>query len=101
MKGALIRLTPTEYDLLKYMIQNAGKVLTHRMLLTAVWGPGYADQTQYLRVFVRQLRRKLEEEPARPRFILTYAGVGYRFVDKHEHDHGLNGDVASRTTAAG
>jgi two-component system, OmpR family, KDP operon response regulator KdpE len=75
----LIQLTPTEYDLLKYLIEHAGKVVTHRMLLEAVWGPGYADQTQYLRVFVGHLRKKLEPEPTQPRFIVTDPGVGYRF----------------------
>ena len=75
----VVKLTPTEYDLLKYLIENADKVLTHRMLLAAVWGPGYVDQAQYLRVFVGQLRRKLEKNRARPRFILTDPGVGYRF----------------------
>lgn len=79
MENTLVPLTPTEYDLLKYLIEHAGKVLTHRMLLEAVWGPGYADQTQYLRVFVGHLRKKLEPEPTRPRFILTDPGVGYRF----------------------
>jgi two-component system KDP operon response regulator KdpE len=73
LRGEEVKLTPTEYDLLKYMIEHAGKVLTHRMLLTA-----YSDQTQYLRVFVGQLRKKLEKDPARPRFILTDPGVGYR-----------------------
>ncbi|ALA57914.1 response regulator transcription factor [Nitrospira moscoviensis] len=76
---APVKLTPTEYDLLKYMIEHAGKVLTHRMLLQAVWGPAYAEQAQYLRVFVGQLRRKLESRPERPRFIVTDPGVGYRF----------------------
>jgi two-component system, OmpR family, KDP operon response regulator KdpE len=79
LAGAQVKLTPTEYDLLKYLIQNAGKVLTHRMLLTAVWGPQHARDAQYLRVFVGQLRKKLEKEPARPRYILTDPGVGYRF----------------------
>jgi two-component system KDP operon response regulator KdpE len=79
LNGELVKLTPTEYDLLKHMIENAGKVLTHRMLLTVVWGPAYADQAQYLRVFVGQLRKKLEKNPARPQFILTDPGVGYRF----------------------
>ena len=79
LKGESVRLTPTEYDLLKYMIENAGKVLTQKMLLTAVWGPAYSDQAQYLRVFVGQLRKKLEKNPASPRFILTDLGVGYRF----------------------
>ena len=74
-----VKLTPTEYDLLKYMIEHAGKVLTHRMLLQAVWGQAYVDQAQYLRVFIGQLRKKLEPDPTRPRFILTDPGVGYRF----------------------
>ncbi len=74
-----VKLTPTEYDLLKYMIQYAGKVLTHRTLLTAIWGETYADQAQYLRVFIGQLRKKLEQNTARPKYILTDPGVGYRF----------------------
>ena len=79
LSGEAVKLTPTEYDLLKYMIENAGKVLTQKMLLSAVWGPAYSDQAQYLRVFVGQLRKKLEKNPASPRFILTDLGVGYRF----------------------
>ncbi|WP_455245827.1 response regulator transcription factor [Petrachloros mirabilis] len=79
LDGIPIRLTPTEYDLLKYMIEHSGKVLTHRMLLQEVWGQAYVDQAQYLRVFVGQLRKKLEKDPTRPRFILTDPGVGYRF----------------------
>jgi two-component system KDP operon response regulator KdpE len=74
-----IKLTPMEYELLKYMVQNAGRVLTRRMLLTAVWGPGHEDDTQSLRVLVRQLRKKIEKIPAKPCFILTDPGVGYRF----------------------
>jgi two-component system KDP operon response regulator KdpE len=74
-----VKLTPTEYDLLKYMIEHAGKVLTHRMLLQEVWGQAYVDQAQYLRVFIGQLRKKIEKIPTRPRFILTDPGVGYRF----------------------
>ena len=74
-----IKLTPMEYELLKYMVQNAGRVLTRRMLLTAVWGPGHEDETQSLRVLVRQLRKKIEKIPAKPCFILTDPGVGYRF----------------------
>jgi len=77
--GNLVTLTPTEYELLKHMVHNVGKVLTHRMLLHAVWGPAYVEQTQYLRVFVRYLRKKLEKNPARPTFIVTDSGVGYRF----------------------
>ncbi|BCA53594.1 DNA-binding response regulator in two-component regulatory system with KdpD [Nitrospira sp. KM1] len=79
VNGEPVKLTPTEYDLLKYMIEHAGKVLTHRMLLEAVWGEAYSDQAQYLRVFVGQLRKKIEKAPARPSFILTDPGVGYRF----------------------
>ena len=79
LDGKSVKMTPTEYDLLKYMIEHAGKVLTHRMLLQEVWGPAYAEQAQYLRVFVGQLRKKIETDPTRPRFIITDPGVGYRF----------------------
>ena len=79
-----VKLTPTEYDLLKYMIEHAGKVLTHRMLLKEVWGDAYIDQAQYLRVFIGQLRKKLEQDPTRPRFIITDPGVGYRFSGDRE-----------------
>jgi two-component system, OmpR family, KDP operon response regulator KdpE len=79
-----VKLTPTEYDLLKYMIEHAGKVLTHRMLLEAIWGQAYLDQAQYLRVFIGQLRRKIEKTPARPSFIITDPGVGYRFCAEPE-----------------
>ena len=79
MSDEPIKLTPMEYELLKYMVQNAGRVLTRRMLLTAVWGPGHEDDTQSLRVLVRQLRKKIEKIPAKPCFILTDPGVGYRF----------------------
>jgi two-component system, OmpR family, KDP operon response regulator KdpE len=79
LSGEPIKLTPMEYELLKYMVQNAGRVLTRRMLLTAVWGPGHEEDTQSLRVLVRQLRKKIELTPAQPRFILTDPGVGYRF----------------------
>ncbi|GJL56302.1 MAG: DNA-binding response regulator [Nitrospirales bacterium] len=75
-----VKLTPTEYDLLKYMIQYTGKVLTHRTLLTAIWGDAYANQAQYLRVFIGQLRKKIERNTARPQYILTDPGVGYRFA---------------------
>lgn len=80
--GQPVRLTPIEYDLLNYMIQHADKVLTHRMLLQEVWGQAYVDQAQYLRVFVGRLRRKLEKNPTRPRFIVTDPGVGYRFCSE-------------------
>jgi two-component system KDP operon response regulator KdpE len=77
--GELVHLTPKEYDLLKYMIEHAGKALTHRTLLTAVWGVAHARQAQYLRVFVSQLRKKIEPNLDRPVLILTEPGVGYKF----------------------
>jgi two-component system, OmpR family, KDP operon response regulator KdpE len=73
-----VHLTPLEYRLLVHLAQHAGKVLTHRQILKEVWGPGAMGQTQYLRVFMAQLRRKVEEDPARPLLLLTEAGVGYR-----------------------
>jgi two-component system KDP operon response regulator KdpE len=77
--SADIHLTPTEYDLLIALATHAGKVLTHQWLLSQVWGAGYADSIQNLHVFISQLRRKIEPDPARPRFIVTEPGVGYRF----------------------
>lgn len=77
--GEEIHLTPTEYEVLKYLARHAGKVITHRMLLQQVWGPEHVDETQYLHVFMSQLRRKIEPQPARPQYILTEPGVGYRF----------------------
>jgi two-component system KDP operon response regulator KdpE len=76
---AAIHLTPTEYRLLEAFVTNPGKLLTHRWLLQRVWGSGYATEHQYLRVFIRQLRSKLADDPARPRFIVTEAGLGYRW----------------------
>ena len=76
--GAEAHLTPTEYEVLKYLAINAGKVVTHRTLLRAVWGPQYEDEAHYLRVFVGQLRRKIEPDPSRPRYLLTEPGIGYR-----------------------
>ncbi len=73
-----VRLTPTEYEVLKYLAINADKVVTHRTLLRAVWGPEYEDEAHYLRVFVGQLRRKIEPNPSRPRYLLTEPGIGYR-----------------------
>ena len=83
VNGELVKLTPKEYDLLKYLSQNEGKVLTHRMILTALWGPAHEGQAQYLRVFVSQLRKKLGEDPTRPQFIQTDPGVGYRFASEN------------------
>lgn len=74
-----LHLTPTEYDLLRLLATHAGRVLTHSMIMREVWGAGYAEDTQVLRVFIGQLRRKLGDDPARPRYILTEPGVGYRF----------------------
>jgi two-component system KDP operon response regulator KdpE len=78
--GEEVRLTPKQYDLLKLLAQAGGRVLTHRMILERIWGPAHVDDTQYLRVYVRQLREKLGDDPASPRYILTEPGVGYRFI---------------------
>jgi two-component system KDP operon response regulator KdpE len=74
-----VRLTPTEFELLRQLMLNAGKVLTHRTLLRAVWGPEYGEEADYLRVYVRQLRLKVETEPSKPRYIITEPGIGYVF----------------------
>jgi two-component system KDP operon response regulator KdpE len=76
--GAEVRLTPIEYKMLALLAKHAGKVVTHRQLLTEIWGPNHTEQTHYLRVHMVQLRRKLEVESARPRFVITEPGVGYR-----------------------
>jgi two-component system KDP operon response regulator KdpE len=78
--GAEVKLSPKEYDLLRLLVENAGKVLTHRHLLAKVWGPAHTEDAQYLRVFIRSLRHKLEADPARPALILTEPGVGYRLA---------------------
>jgi two-component system KDP operon response regulator KdpE len=80
VRGEQIHLTPTEYDLLHYLAQNKGKVITHRELLQHVWGPEYGDEREYLRVFISQVRKKIEDDPVRPKLILTEPGVGYRFT---------------------
>lgn len=77
--GEEVRLTPKEFDLLAHLVRNAGKVLTHRALLGAVWGGDYTEQHEYLRVFIGQLRKKIEQDPSNPRYILTEPWVGYRF----------------------
>jgi two-component system KDP operon response regulator KdpE len=79
--GTPVQLTPHEYDLLRLLARNEGKLLTHQTILREVWGRAYADESHYLHVYVSQLRRKLEPDPARPRYILTEPGVGYRLVD--------------------
>jgi two-component system KDP operon response regulator KdpE len=82
--GRLVHLTPHEFRLLRLLVQNEGKLLTHRSILREVWGPAYGDESNYLHVYVSQLRRKLEPDPARPRFLLTEPGAGYRFVGGSE-----------------
>lgn len=77
-----VKLTSTEYNLLALFAKNEGKVLTHQYVLKEVWGPSYANETQYLRVFVAQLRKKIEEDPNHPKYIITESGVGYRFTAK-------------------
>jgi two-component system KDP operon response regulator KdpE len=79
LKKEILKLTTTEYNLLSILVKNEGRVLTHQYLLKQVWGSSYSDQTQYLRVFVAQLRKKIEEDPNRPKYIVTESGVGYRF----------------------
>lgn len=78
--GEIIKLTATEYALLLLLAKNEGRVLTHQYLLREIWGPGYVSQSQYLRVFIAQLRKKIENDPNRPQHIITEAGVGYRFM---------------------
>lgn len=78
-QGEVLKLTTTEYNLLVLLARNAGRVLTHQFLLKEVWGVGYQTETQYLRVFVAQLRKKIEEDPNHPRHLITVSGVGYRF----------------------
>jgi len=75
----IIKLTPTEFSLLALFVKYEGRVLTHQFLLKEIWGMGYSDQTQYLRVFVAQLRKKIEENPLKPKLLITESGIGYRF----------------------
>jgi two-component system KDP operon response regulator KdpE len=84
LDGAMVHLTPTEYRLLEAMATNPGKLLTHEWLLRNVWGPGYGRESEYLRVYVRQLRRKLGDDPTSPRWIATEPGVGYRWMVEPE-----------------
>jgi two-component system, OmpR family, KDP operon response regulator KdpE len=81
MAGAAVSLTPIEYDLLRLLAENQGKLLTHPMILRAIWGPAFQEESNYLHVHVSHLRRKIEPDPARPRYILNQAGVGYRLVE--------------------
>jgi two-component system KDP operon response regulator KdpE len=80
-KGAeVVKLTPTEYSLLSLFVRNAGRVLTHRYILEQVWGPTFQDESQYSRVYVGQLRKKLEDDPSNPQLLLTESGIGYRLT---------------------
>jgi len=79
-QGRDVRLTPKEFDLLRYLVMHAGKPVPHRELLQAVWGPDYGDEPEYLRVFVNQVRKKIEANPSKPKYIVTEPWVGYRFV---------------------
>ncbi len=82
LKGKEVRLTATEYSLLRLFVHHAGKVLTHRQILREVWGPNYVEQTHYLRVYLAHLREKLETNPAQPELLITEPGVGYRLASK-------------------
>jgi two-component system KDP operon response regulator KdpE len=84
VRGREVHLTPKEFELLRQLVLNAGKPLTHRRLLQAVWGPDYGDEPEYLRVMINQLRKKLESDPTRPKLILTEPWVGYRFQAPRE-----------------
>ena len=86
MAGAPVSLTPIEYDLLRLLAENRGKLLTHPMILRAIWGPAYQEESNYLHVHVSHLRRKIEPDPTRPRYLLNQAGVGYRLVDPAENE---------------
>jgi two-component system, OmpR family, KDP operon response regulator KdpE len=77
--GVEVHLTPTEWGVLEVLVRNRGRLVSQKQLLQEVWGPSYATETHYLRVYLAQLRRKLEPEPARPRHLVTEAGMGYRF----------------------
>ncbi|HLY82073.1 MAG TPA: winged helix-turn-helix domain-containing protein, partial [Acidimicrobiales bacterium] len=74
-----VRMTPTQWHLVEVLVQNRGRLVTQRQLLHEVWGPAYSDETHYLRVFLAQIRRKLEPDPSRPRHFITEPGIGYRF----------------------
>jgi two-component system KDP operon response regulator KdpE len=83
VKNRPVRLTPKEFELLRHLVANRGKALGHRRLLQAVWGPDYGEETEYLRVFINQLRKKIEPDPHKPRYIHTEPWVGYRFDPPH------------------
>ena len=78
VNGKIVKLTPTEYDIFLYLVKNVGKIVTHRELLRAVWGDQYGDEREYLRVFISQIRKKIEKDPLKPQYIITEPGIGYR-----------------------
>ncbi|MGD9837013.1 MAG: winged helix-turn-helix domain-containing protein [Afipia sp.] len=80
--GTELKLTPKEFELLSFLARHAGRVVTHRQILAAVWGPAHTEDTQYLRVYIGQLRQKIEEKPDDPRVVLTEPGIGYRVIEK-------------------
>jgi two-component system KDP operon response regulator KdpE len=82
VKNKIVRLTPTEFNLLVYLMEHAGVVLPHDAILKHVWGPEYGDETEYLRVYIGHLRQKVETDPAKPRYLLTERGIGYRFENQ-------------------
>jgi two-component system KDP operon response regulator KdpE len=82
-QGELVKLTSTEFSLLSLLAKNSGKVLTHQYILREIWGFGYINQTQYLRVFIAQLRKKIEDNHLKPQFIITESGIGYRFIEEN------------------
>jgi two-component system KDP operon response regulator KdpE len=86
LEGEAVHATPTEYRLLEAMATNPGKLMTHRLLLQKVWGPGYGTESNYLRLYVRQLRQKLRDDPARPKWITTEPGLGYRWLQEPAGD---------------
>ena len=92
-----IRLTPTEWHLLEVLLRNPGKLLSRNQLLTEVWGPGYADATGNLRLYMAQLRRKLEPDPARPRWLITEPGMGYRYQPSPDEDADADGSASPAT----
>jgi len=92
LKGQPVRLTPKEFELLRQLVANQGKALPHRRLLQAVWGPDYGEETEYLRVFINQLRKKIEPDPHEPRYIHTEPWIGYRFESPAEKTRGTRNE---------
>jgi two-component system KDP operon response regulator KdpE len=80
VRGEILKMTPTEFNLLVYMMRHAGKVLSHRLILKNVWGPEYGGEAEYLRVYMGKLRQKIEIDPLKPEYLLTERGIGYRFA---------------------